>query len=152
MGQKRFIPRPFSALYPFFRVLILFSAFYPFFRVLSLFPRFILFSAFYPFFRVLSFFSRVLSFFPRFIPFSAFYPFFRPPQFPYFRNSGSVFYPNPTSTASSSISSATVLEAHGFGGLTILTNRNTQFQLKVAIYRGIGVRKQRLHLHEHYPA
>ena len=80
----RFIP--FSAFYPFFRVLslfprfILFSAFYPFFRVLSLFPHFILFSAFYPFF-------RVLSLFPRFIPFSAFYPFFRvlslfpPPQF-----------------------------------------------------------------------
>ena len=57
-----------------------FSAFYPFFRVLSLFPRFIPFSAFYPFF-------RVLSLFPRFIPFSA-------SAIPYFRNSGSVFYPN----------------------------------------------------------
>ena len=73
--------------YPFFRVLspfprfIPFSAFYPFFRVLSLFPRFIPFSAFYPFF-------RVLSLFPRFIPFSA-------STIPYFRNSGSVFYPNP---------------------------------------------------------
>ena len=81
----RFIP--FSAFYPFFRVLsffprfIPFSAFYPFFRVLSLFPRFIPFSAFYPFF-------RVLSLFPRFIPFSA-------SAIPYFRNSGSVFYPNP---------------------------------------------------------
>ena len=107
----RFIPFPrfilFSAFYPFFRVLsffprfIPFSAFYPFFRVLSLFPRFILFSAVYPFF-------RVLFLFPRFIPFSAFYPFFRVlslfPRFipfsasaiPYFRNSGSVFYPNPT--------------------------------------------------------
>ena len=103
--QRRVIP--FSAFYPFFRVLslfprfTLFSAFYPFFRVLSLFPRFILFSAFYPFF-------RVLSLFPRFIPFSAFYPFFRVlflfPRFiplsasaiPYFRNSGSVFYPNPS--------------------------------------------------------
>ena len=84
--QKRFIP--FSAFYPFFRVLSLFprfipfSAFYPFFRVLSLFPRFIPFSAFYPF-------SRVLSLFRRFIPFSA-------SAIPYFRNSGSVFYPNPT--------------------------------------------------------
>ena len=64
--QKRFIP---------------FSAFYPFFRVLSPFPRFIPFSAFYPFF-------RVLSLLPRFIPFSA-------SAIPYFRNSGSVFYPNP---------------------------------------------------------
>ena len=86
--QKRFIP--FSAFYPFFRVLSLFprfipfSAFYPFFRVLSLFPRFIPFSAFYPFF-------RVLSLFPRFIPFSA-------SAIPYFRNSGSVFYPNPPET------------------------------------------------------
>ena len=68
----RFIP--FSAFYPFFRVLslfprfILFSVFYPFFRVLSFFPRFIPFSAFYPF-------LRVLSLFPRFILFSAFYPF-----------------------------------------------------------------------------
>ena len=60
---------------------ILFFVFYPFFRVLSLFPRFIPFSAFYPFF-------RVLSLFPRFIPFSA-------SAIPYFRNSGSVFYPNP---------------------------------------------------------
>ena len=83
--QKRFIP--FSAFYPFFRVLSLFprfipfSAFYPFFRVLSPFPRFISFSAFYPFF-------RVLSLFPRFIPFSA-------SAIPYFRNSESVFYPNP---------------------------------------------------------
>ena len=100
----RFIPFP--AFYPLFRVLslfprfILFSAFCPFSRVLSFFPRFIPFSAFYPFF-------RVLSLFPRFIPFSAFYPFFRVlspfPRFipfsasaiPYFRNSGSVFYPNP---------------------------------------------------------
>ena len=91
--QRRVIP--FSAFYPFFRVLSLFprfipfSAFYPFFRVLSFFPRFIPFSAFYPFFRVLSLFPRfipfsafypffrVLSLFPCFIPFSAFYPFFR---------------------------------------------------------------------------
>ena len=77
--QRRVIP--FSAFHPFFCVLSLFSAFYPFFCVLSLFPRFILFSAFYPFFRVLSLFLR-------FIPFSA-------SAIPYFRDSGSVFYPNP---------------------------------------------------------
>ena len=73
--------RVFFRVLSFFPRFILFSAFYPFFRVLSLFPRFILFSAFYPFF-------RVLSLFPRFIPFSA-------SAIPYFRNSGSVFYPNP---------------------------------------------------------
>ena len=97
--QKRFIP---------------FSAFYPFFRVLSLFPRFIPFSAFYLFFRLRKgkgsafySFSAFYPFFPRFIPFSAFYPFFRVlslfPRFipfsafaiPYFRNSGFVFYPKP---------------------------------------------------------
>ena len=90
----------------FFPRFIPFSAFYPFSRILSFFPRFIPFSAFYSLFRLLSLF-RVLSLFPRFIPFSAFYPFFRVlspfPRFipfsasaiPYFRNSRSVFYPNP---------------------------------------------------------
>ena len=70
---------------PLFPRFIPFSAFYPFFRVLFLFPRFILFSAFNPFF-------RVLSLFPRFIPFST-------SAIPYFRNSRSVFYPNPYTMA-----------------------------------------------------